>query len=110
MPFACSTNLMARLDPAALQALHLQSGFPLFDAGPAPHRLSGPSSPRSRRRVSPDLDRLTPADFALVGKKLRYLPRESEPAEPLALLRAECALKPGESRPIGFALPPPPDS
>ena len=49
------------------------------------------------------LHTLTPGDFAVVAKKLRFLAEARDnPASIVELLSRECAAKRPESRPIGF--------
>lgn len=101
MPFACTTNLMARLDPASLRRFTIKAGFNYlrprqaeaafmrFFALPAPSALT-------------ELSALTPGDFAVVARKAEILDDLGNVTALLDMLRAECAAKPNAPRPIGF--------
>lgn len=100
LPFACSTNLMDRLDPASLRRFTFKVRFDYLDAPRidlAYRRFFGRAAPDSARRLT----RLTPGDFAVVAKRLRFMP-EADDAAIAALLAAECTLKPGAVSRIGF--------
>ncbi len=100
LPFVAATNFARRLDPAALRrfvfkielrALSAEAAaraFELFFGQPAPAALS-------------EVGGLTPGDFAVVRRQLRYRP-EAAPAEILALLQAEAKAKPEPCLKIGF--------
>lgn len=105
MPFACSTNLMTRLDPAALRRFTFKVAFRYLTESQCHadfQAFFGLAPPVALTQF----DRLTPADFAFVKKILRYLADAPTAASLLDLLQAECALKPDQRRAIGFALPP----
>lgn len=101
LPFACTTNLGALLDPATLRRFlfkvtlrHLTSAqaeaaFQLYFDQPAPPEAAA-------------LANLTPADFAVVRKQAEFFGCLEEPARLAELLRAECQAKPGLNGPIGF--------
>jgi SpoVK/Ycf46/Vps4 family AAA+-type ATPase len=100
LPFVAATNFARRLDPAALrrfvfkialQALSAAAAaraFERFFARPAPAALG-------------EIGGLTPGDFAVVRRQLRY--REAAaPGEIVALLAAEAKAKPGQPVKLGF--------
>jgi len=100
LPFVAATNFARRLDPAALRrfvfkielrALSAEAAaraFQRFFACPAPAGLA-------------EVGGLTPGDFAVVKRQLRY--RETAgPGEILALLAAEAKAKPERPVKIGF--------
>ena len=101
MPFACTTNLMERLDPASLRRFTIKAkftylnptqaaiAFTQFFQLPAPTSLS-------------DLTVLTPGDFAVVERKARILREIDNPGTLVEMLRSECDAKPNAPRPIGF--------
>jgi SpoVK/Ycf46/Vps4 family AAA+-type ATPase len=100
-PFACTTNLMDRLDPATLRRFLFKVRFlPMKpdQARDAFRRYFG-SEPAPRIDL---LDNLTPGDFALVARKAEVM----ETREPVALvhmLEAEVDAKAGgKKRRIGF--------
>lgn len=100
LPFVAATNFARRLDPAALRrfvfkiALKALSpeaaarAFAHFFGRPAPAGLAGVAG-------------LTPGDFAVVKRQLRF--REAaRPEEVVALLAAEARAKPEQAGRIGF--------
>ena len=100
-PFACTTNLMESLDPAALRRFLFKVRFlPMTpaQAREAFRRAFGTEAPAELDR----LDLLTPGDFAVVARKVRVL-GECNPRETAAMLAGEVAAKPGAGRGrIGF--------
>ncbi|MET1112043.1 MAG: ATP-binding protein [Allosphingosinicella sp.] len=100
LPFVAATNFARRLDPAALRrfvfkielkALSAQASaraFALFFARPAPAGLA-------------EVGGLTPGDFAVVRRQLRYRP-EARTEEIVALLESEAKAKPERVAKIGF--------
>jgi MoxR-like ATPase len=100
LPFIAATNLARRLDPAALrrfvfkielQALSADSAaraWSRFFGGPAPAGLA-------------EIGGLTPGDFAVVKRQLRYR-EEARAGEILALLEAEAKAKPEQTARVGF--------
>jgi SpoVK/Ycf46/Vps4 family AAA+-type ATPase len=106
--FVASTNLMEGLDPAALRRFDLKVKFDFLRPGQAIELLrrhcvdSGlpAPSPIDERRVS-GLRALTPGDFAAVRRQHRFRPVTSATAC-VAALEAECELKTGPKRAIGF--------
>jgi transitional endoplasmic reticulum ATPase len=100
LPFVAATNFARRLDPAALRrfvfkielralsAEGTKEAFARFFGKPAPVALA-------------ELGGLTPGDFAVVKRQLRYRP-EATPGEILALLEAEAKAKPERRAKVGF--------
>ncbi len=101
MPFACTTNLMKGLDPAALRRFLFKAEFkPMTpDQGCALFaRTFGIEAPNALRH----LDLLTPGDFAVVARKACVLGANS-PSYLLEALQGEVALKAGGGRvKVGF--------
>jgi transitional endoplasmic reticulum ATPase len=101
LPFACTTNLMERLDPASLRRFTVKArldfltpsqsaaAFAHFFGLPAPVGLA-------------DLTTLTPGDFRLVERKVRILGESGNAAALLRMLEEECEAKPLTPRRIGF--------
>ncbi len=99
-PFVAATNFAGRLDPAALRRfvfkIELRSlsaeaagqAFERFFGVPAPSRLA-------------DLKGLTPGDFAVVKRQLRYRP-DAQAVDILELLEGEAKAKPERPAKIGF--------
>ncbi len=100
LPFACTTNLPDRLDPASLRRflVKLRLGWlTAVQARLAFHRFFGTEPP-------PGLDALrtlTPADFALVRRRAALV-GDTDPAGLLRLLGAECEGRQGTRAPVGF--------
>lgn len=100
LPFIAATNFAGRLDPAAFRRfvfkLELQplSGEALDRAF---LRFFGEPAPGSIRRIAG----LTPGDFAVVRRQLRFRP-DCSPAEIVELLRMEASAKPVPAGVIGF--------
>lgn len=100
LPFIAASNYPRRLDPAALRRFVfkielkplspklLDRAWKRFFGGPAPAGLAG-------------IGGLTPGDFAVVARQLRYR-GESASADILALLEAEARAKPEAAVRIGF--------
>lgn len=100
LPFIAATNFVRRLDPAVFRRFLFK--IELEPLGPealerAFKRLFGIEAPKSLREVQG----LTPGDFAVVQRQLRYR-SSSSPAELVELLMQEADAKPGTSWRIGF--------
>jgi len=104
LPFACTTNLLARLDRASLRRFlvkvrfdwltpaQARLAFRRFFAAAVPSALDG-------------LRTLTPADFALVSRRAAVRGGEHDPVTLLRLLAAECEGRVGGKLAIGFGRP-----
>ena len=101
LPFAATTNLLDRVDSAAMRRFLIKATFGYLSAAQvakAFSRFFGLDLPAN----AAGLDRLTPADFEVVrrGAALRG---DLANAEALVhALRAEQAAKPGQTRSVGF--------
>ena len=100
LPFIAATNYPRRLDPAALRRFVFKIELgplspPLAERAFA--RFFGGAAPAGLRRVPG----LTPGDFAVVARQLRYRPGAA-PGEILALLEAEVRAKPERPAAIGY--------
>ncbi|WP_210162125.1 AAA family ATPase [Amorphus coralli] len=99
-PFAATTNLADRLDPAVQRRFLFKVTF-----GPmtpeqieeAFRRFFAAEAPPSVRRLS----QLTPGDIAVVARKAEVL-GVSDPLDLARMIEAEVALKPSIARRIGF--------
>ena len=106
--FVASTNLLEGLDQAALRRFDLKVKFDFLRADQAWQLLSrhcealGLQQPRPEEwaRIS-RLGSLTPGDFAAAVRQHRFRPIAS-PAALVSALEAECAVKHGTNRAIGF--------
>lgn len=106
--FIASTNLMDGLDQAALRRFDLKVKFgylrpaqvgDLFEAHCASLGLPAPDT--SSRAAVERLATLTPGDFAAVARQHRFRPVGSVSGL-IAALEAECSLKKGSQRAVGF--------
>jgi len=100
LPFVAATNFARRLDPAALRRFLFKVELkPLSSAlaGRAFERFFGTAAPAGLARVAG----LTPGDFAVVKRQLRYR-ADASAGEILALLEAEARAKPEPASAIGF--------
>ena len=101
LPFVAATNHGARLDPAALRRFVFKAALrPLSAAGLALawQRFFGSAAPAGLA----DLGNLTPGDFQVVARQLRYRREAATPATILALLEREMRAKPEAGCRIGF--------
>lgn len=106
--FIASTNLMEGLDQAALRRFDLKVKFDFLSADQAWDLLcrhcSGLALPQPTADVKVRialLNRLTPGDFAASLRQHRFRPIDSASAL-VSALEAECAVKEGTKRSIGF--------
>ncbi|HEX8624431.1 MAG TPA: AAA family ATPase [Allosphingosinicella sp.] len=100
LPFVAATNFARRLDPAALRRFVFKIELKALSADAAARafeRFFGKAAPARLSQVAG----LTPGDFAVVRRQLRYRP-EAGPGEIVALLEAEAKAKPERVARIGF--------
>jgi len=106
--FVASTNLMEGLDPASFRRFDLKVKFDFLRTGQAiellrrhcaDNALPAPTAADEGRLSG--LQALTPGDFAAVRRQHRFRPVTSANAWVVAL-EAECDLKTGPKRAIGF--------
>ena len=102
LPFACTTNLPEQLDQASLRRFLIHLKFAPLRADQAAtlfERAFAQPAPTNLAR----LDRLTPADFTRVARRVRLLGLPTDPTSLLTALTAEQEGRLGTHRPIGFA-------
>jgi transitional endoplasmic reticulum ATPase len=101
LPFACTTNLLDRLDRASLRRFLVKLRFDwltMAQARLAFRQFFGVAAPASLD----GLRTLTPADFALVRRRMAVRGGEADPAAALGVLAAECEGRVGARQPVGF--------
>ena len=101
LPFACTTNLMDRLDPASLRRFTFKIRFGFLDRGQVQDAFSRFFGLTAPARVC-DMDMLTPGDFAVVRRRAGLLGFADDTNEIANALAQEIAAKPQASKPIGF--------
>jgi len=100
-PFACTTNLMDRLDQASLRRFTFKVGFnPLTDAQ---NRLAfqeffGINAPKTIGKLS----NLTPGDFMVVRNKARIMGVLGKSEKLVEMLNSESSVKQRNGKQIGF--------
>jgi transitional endoplasmic reticulum ATPase len=102
LPFVCATNLMDRLDPAALRRFVFKIRFDWLDRDRARHafrRFFALEPPPALDR----LERLAPGDFAVVARKAKAMGWSGDGNRVTELLAEEEQAKPGYRNPLGFA-------
>ena len=100
LPFACTTNLPEHLDRASLRRFLLKVRFEYLCAEQAKRafqRFFGITAPAELA----GLEQLTPADFALVDRRSRFLETTPTPDTLIAMLAAESIGRDAHRR-IGF--------
>ena len=102
LPFACTTNHLECIDPAALRRFAFKVKFDFMTAAQsadAYRRFFGFEPPPALRSLS----HLTPGDFAVVAKKLRLLGQMGEAAPNIVrLLEQEVTAKNLRAMKMGF--------
>ena len=101
LPFACTTNLADRLDPATLRRFVFKIELDYLSpeqAAIAFRRYFGLAAPAPLAALAT----LTPGDFAVVRRKAEVLGQLDDPQALTAMLRAECDAKRGGTGGIGF--------
>ncbi|WP_114376129.1 AAA family ATPase [Elioraea thermophila] len=101
LPFACTTNLPERLDPAGLRRFLVKIRF----APLSPAQAEAAFRARFGLVPPPDLARLpplVPADFALAARKASLFGIARDAQALLRLLEEEASARPGATAPIGF--------
>ncbi len=101
LPFACTTNLMDRLDQASLRRFTFKVGF-----SPLTHPQNCFAFSEFFRINAPEtignLSNLTPGDFTVVRKKAKIMGVMNQPEELIKMLAIESSVKKSDSNQIGF--------
>ena len=102
-PFACTTNLVERLDEASLRRFTFKVGFKALTKDQirlAFTEFFGAQAPE----VINDFSGLTPADFTVVHKKAEIMGIIDQPEELARMLKLEISVKKSTPQKIGFAV------
>ena len=101
LPFCCTTNLVDRIDPAAMRRFVVKARFGFLSPGQASIAFQ-----RYFNQTAPSdlgaLDGLTPADFDLVRRAAALQGFIESPAALVQALAREQADRPDAGRSIGF--------
>ncbi len=103
LPFACTTNLMERLDQASLRRFTFKVGFSALTQAQnslAFKQFFGIQAPKEIGTFT----NLTPGDFAVVQKKAAIMETFDQPEELIKMLKVESSVKSNDANPIGFAM------
>ncbi len=101
LPFIAATNHAARLDPAALRRFVFKIELNALSPDRAARAFAtffGETAPPELARVAG----LTPGDFAVVARQLRFDGGRRDAGAIVEMLALEAAAKPAIRRPIGF--------
>ena len=100
-PFACTTNLVEKLDPATLRrfTFKVKLGYLTQEQASAMFRAYFNLTPPKELAA---LSVLTPGDFAVVRRSVEVLGLQQETRTIVDLLRTECEAKPDQTRKSGF--------
>ncbi len=104
MPFIAATNHADKLDPAAMRRFTFKIELKPLSASKAAHafrRFFDAEPPASLNEI----DGLTPGDFAVVARQLRFQCGKPGAGAIVGLLAGEAAVKPGRLKSIGFTVP-----
>ena len=101
LPFACTTNLVEKLDPATLRrfTFKIKLGYLTQEQASAMFRAYFNLTPPKELAA---LSVLTPGDFAVVRRSVEVLGLQQETRTIVDLLRTECEAKPDQTRKSGF--------
>lgn len=100
-PFACTTNLVEKLDPATLRrfTFKVKLGYLTQEQASAMFQAYFNLTPPKELAALPVL---TPGDFAVVRRAVEVLDLLQDARTIVDLLRTECEAKPGQTRKSGF--------
>jgi hypothetical protein len=102
LPFACTTNLVDRLDRASFRRFLVKIRFDWMAPGQARAAFRQFFDKNPPTGLD-DLATLTPADFALVRRRLEVMAEKPDAKALVALLSRECEGRIGGRIPVGFA-------
>ena len=101
LPFACTTNLVEKLDPATLRrfTFKIKLGYLTTDQAAEMFRAYFNRTPPKELAA---LSVLTPGDFAVVRRAVEVLDLAQDARALVDMLRTECEAKPDQTRKSGF--------
>jgi SpoVK/Ycf46/Vps4 family AAA+-type ATPase len=102
LPFVCTTNLPERLDRASLRRFLIRVTFKYLAPTQSAILFQSSFSTEPPAGLA-KLDRLVPADFSRIAKRVTALGQRFEQQPLMELLTAEMEGRDGAANPIGFA-------
>ena len=101
LPFACTTNLVEKLDPATLRrfTFKIKLGYLTTDQAAEMFRAYFNCTPPKELAALPVL---TPGDYAVVRRAVEVLDLLQDTQALVDMLRTECEAKPDQTRKSGF--------
>ena len=101
LPFACTTNLVEKLDPATLRrfTFKIKLGYLTTDQAAEMFRAYFNRTPPKELAA---LSVLTPGDYAVVRRAVEVLDLLQDTQALVDMLRTECEAKPDQTRKSGF--------
>lgn len=105
LPFACTTNLKERLDQASMRRFTFKCHFDYLDAEQVIIAFKHFFNVELDIKEARSMSNLTPGDFAVVSKKLKFLDESNENKALLDLLGQEVEAKNEiQQRTLGFSV------
>ena len=104
MPFIAATNHSDKLDPAAMRRFTFKIKLEVLSISKAANAFRSFFGKEPPTGLS-EIEGLTPGDFAVVARQLRFHGEMPGPDVIVGLLAGEAAAKPGRLQPIGFKAP-----
>lgn len=93
LPFACTTNLKERLDQASMRRFTFKCHFGYLEPVQVATAFKHFFNMKLEIKEAKDLRNLTPGDFSVVSKKLKFLTTEQSVEALMALLNQEVEAK-----------------
>ncbi|MGI9464214.1 MAG: AAA family ATPase, partial [Aestuariivirgaceae bacterium] len=101
MPFIAATNHSGKLDPAAMRRFVFKLELQPLTRAKAAHAYRRFFACKAPAALA-DVEGLTPGDFAVVARQLKFAGDRPKPGKIVDLLAAEVSTRPGCLRRIGF--------
>lgn len=101
LPFACTTNLLTAIDPAAMRRFTFKACFNYLTAAQSVTAFEYFFGVKPPVALS-SMTMLAPGDFSVVKKKADILGCINDADALLEMLKAECEIKPDKGKRVGF--------